>query len=96
MAFTNNSIASNVPYTVLSELRTTNKDPTFATIQVVQVELNDTYASVYLNRGDGLNVHLILTVNYVDCPLCRVSHVTFDLSTSPPYLHVQADDTTLA
>jgi hypothetical protein len=46
MAFTNDVIVSNFIYLVLTKLGTGNTDPTFATLQVVQVELkiNTDYA----------------------------------------------------
>jgi hypothetical protein len=81
MAFTNDAIASNFPYPVLTELGTTKTDPTFVTLQVVHVELNANYSSVHSNRGDGLHGYLALTVNMDGCVIHSVDNVAFDTPT---------------
>jgi hypothetical protein len=47
-------------YPVLTTLGDSNTDPSFATLQIVQQELNANAASVHTLRGDGISGHLIL------------------------------------
>jgi hypothetical protein len=87
MATTNAAITANFPYLVHTALGTTNTDPTFETLQVVQVQLNANAASIHSDRGDGVNRHLSLTIT-------PTNHVAFAPPTNPPAVSAHADDAT--
>jgi hypothetical protein len=94
MTTTNAAITANVPYPVLTALGTTNTDPTFGTLQVVQVQLNANSAYIQSDHGNGRNGHLALTTIPVDYALRSINHVTFTPPTNPPAVPAHADDAT--
>jgi hypothetical protein len=60
MATTNATITAIFSYLVLTVLGKTNTDPTFKTMQVVQVWLNANAASIHSDCGGVVNGHLSL------------------------------------
>jgi hypothetical protein len=97
MAATNAAITANFPCTVLTELGTTNTDPTFENLQVMQVQLNANAASIHSDCGDvSVNGHLTLMITPTDYALRSINHVTFTPPTNPQAVHAHAVDATAA
>jgi hypothetical protein len=96
MATTNAAITVNFPYPVFTALGTTNTDPTFNTLQVVQVQLNDNAASIHSDHGHGVNGHLASTTTPADYALRSINRVTFTPPTNHPALPAHSDDATSA
>jgi hypothetical protein len=86
MASTNDQIAQNFPYPVLTTLGNSSTDPSFATLQIVQQELNANTASVHTIRGDGISGHLILTITAEAYTAHSVRNVAFIVPPYPPAL----------
>jgi hypothetical protein len=84
MASTNDQITQNFTYPVLTTLGNSNTDPSFATLQIVQQELNPNAASVHTLRGDGISGHLILTITAEACTARSVRNVAFTIPPCPP------------
>jgi hypothetical protein len=92
MATTNATITSNFPYPVLTALGTTNTDPTFETLQVLQVQLNVNAASIHSDRGDGVNDHLALMTTPTYYAIIGINHAAFRPPTNPPAVPAHADE----
>jgi hypothetical protein len=91
MAATKTAITANFPDPVPTALGTTNTDPTFETLQVVQVQLNANTASIHSNRGDDVNGHLTLTITPADYYALRIlNHIPFTPSMNPPSVPAHA------
>jgi hypothetical protein len=88
MATSNAAIVANFPYPALTALGTTNTDPTFETMQVVQVQLNANAASIHSYRDDDVNGHLVLKITPVE--------YTLRPPTNHPDVPAHADDATSA
>jgi hypothetical protein len=86
MASTNDQITQNFPYPVLTTLGNNNTDPSFATLQIVQQELNANTASVYTLIGDGISGNVILTITPEAYTARSVRNVTFTVPPCPPAL----------
>jgi hypothetical protein len=92
----NTAITANFPYAVLTELGTTNTNPTVETLQVVQIQLKANAASIHSGRGDGINGHPALTINPAEYALHGTNHVAFTPPTNPPAVPAHAADATAA
>jgi hypothetical protein len=73
----------DLPHPVLTKIGDNNTEPTFASILVAHVELNANAASIYSARGDGLQVHLALTINATDYIKRSIGNTPFVPPTSP-------------
>jgi hypothetical protein len=54
----NDAHSYDLPHPILTKIGDSNTEPTFASILITHIELNDNAASVYSARGDGLLGHL--------------------------------------
>jgi hypothetical protein len=84
MAAKNAATTANFPYPVLTKLGTTNMDPTFESLQVMQVQLKANAASIHYDRGNGINGRLALTITLADYALRSIDHVAFTPSMNHP------------
>jgi hypothetical protein len=96
MAATSAVVTANFSYPVLTELGTTNTDPTFETLQVVQAQLNVNAASIHFERGDGVNGHPALMITPSDYTLRSINHVAFAPPMNPPDVPEHTADATSA
>jgi hypothetical protein len=94
MASTNDQITQNVPYPIVTILGDSTTDPSFATLQVVQQELNVNAASIHTLRGDGVSAHLILTIPKADYTTCSIGNTVFDVPSCPPSVLVHTQPAT--
>jgi hypothetical protein len=69
--------AFTFPNSILTQVGDHSTEPTFATIQVVQVELNTNSTSIFLSRGNGINGRLRLVINAADYTSRIIDNVTF-------------------
>jgi hypothetical protein len=72
------------PHPVLTKIGNNNTEQTFTTILVAHVELNANAASIYSARGDGLQVHLALTIDAADYIKRSIGIMSFVPPTAPP------------
>jgi hypothetical protein len=91
MASTNNQITHNFPNPVLTTLGDNTTDSSFATLQIVQKELNANAVYVYTLRGDVIIGHLILTIPAADYTAHCVGNAALTIPPCPPELveHIQ-------
>jgi hypothetical protein len=72
------------PHPVLVKIDEKNTEPTFVSILVPHVELNPNAASIYSARGDGLQCHLVLTIDANDYIEHIIGNKPFDPPAAPP------------
>jgi hypothetical protein len=86
MASTNDQITQKNPYPILTTLGDSNTDTSFATLQIIQQELNANAASVHTLRGDVINGHVSLVMQKHAPPAATA----FDIPPRPPALVTHA------
>jgi hypothetical protein len=96
MATSNDAITANFPSPVITDLGSTHTDPTYETIQVVQVQLNADTASIHSDCRDGVNGHLAITTTAADYALRSIKNIAFMPPANPPAVPAHADGATVA
>jgi hypothetical protein len=76
------SVIANFPNQTLTPFATESVPPTFSSLQLLQLELNENAASVHSSRGGGQHGHLTLTI----APATYLAHVgvAFVVPPTPP------------
>jgi hypothetical protein len=77
------SIRSTFPIPVLTPIPSDAAGPTYATLRVMQTQLNSNAASVHSYGGDGLSGHLALTMPTTEY-LVMTNGIVFDPPINPP------------
>jgi hypothetical protein len=86
MASPSSAVTANFPFPELTKFATTLAPPTYATLQVLQRELNANAMSVYSTDGGGLHGHLTLTVT--PARYLQITQVAFPVPVAPPVVPV--------
>jgi hypothetical protein len=74
--------AANFPNQQLTPFATSSAPPTFSSLQLLQLELNENAASVHSIEGGGLYGHLCLTITNAEYLICAT--VPFVVPVAPP------------